>query len=161
MKRIVLFGLLFFTVNAYSQDTSKINQIDSLVKVINSSSTFKIRHDTISQDHPELGLSMKTYLTTAVNGDELKKYVNKLNAVTQENGTSKQIVTSNTFYYSDNKLIKVEEFGVQDEKEQHFDWYFSEEKCIYHTWNSDKADARANLLLSISKAMQSQIKNKN
>ncbi len=157
MKKIFLSILFLYVLQAQSQDTLKIKQIDSLVKVINNSG-LKTQYDSILQNHPELGLKMKTYLTAVTNGEELKKYVNKVNSEIKENGKVKKMNSSSTFYFDQYKLIKVEEFANQDEKQKHFDWYFANDKPIYYTMQSDKAVERATLLLAIAEGFLKQFK---
>ena len=149
MKTLFPFLLLFCCSNLYSQDSLKIKQIDSLVNAI-ANSNLPSRLDSTSQNYPKLGLCMKTYITMLLDDKELKKYVNKVNTVRQENGISKQLITESAFYYDRNKLIKVEEFGIHDCIAQHFDWYFFDDQCFYHTLQSEKAISRIPLLLTIS-----------
>ncbi len=143
-------------MNSFSQDSVKIKQIDSLVMLINKSK-FNTECDSIIQDHQDLGLYMKTYLTMVTNDSELKKYVNNVHATRNEDGISKQMTSSNIFYYDKNKLIKVEEFIIEDGKENSADWYYSEEKPLYYTFKSDKSEERANLLLNMAKVLVKQI----
>ena len=153
---MLLSTLFFCTIKGYCQDTLKIRQIDSLVSVINQSGLI-IQNDSIFQDHPELGLTMKIYLTMALDGNKLKKYVNKGIAVRVEKGISKQMTTSNTFYFDNDKLIKVEEFAIEGEKKLYADWYYSENKSLYYTHQSDKSESRAALLLTMANGMLNQI----
>ena len=149
-----IFALTFCSV--YSQDTLKIKQIDALVSGINSS-IFQIQRDTLIQDHPEMGLKMTTYLSMIVNGGELMKYVNLVNTTMTENGATRQMTTSSSFYYDHNKLIKVEEYLIEVDKKKTMDWYYAEDKPLYYTLQSDKAADRATLLLTMSKGMLKQI----
>jgi len=151
---IIFFILTFFGV--YSQDTLKIRQIDALLSQINTS-TLPIHRDTLVQDHPEIGLKMTTYLTMIVNGGELIKYVNYVNTTMIENGVTRQMTTSSSFYYDHNKLIKVEEYLLESDKKKTADWYYSGDKPLYYTLQSDKAEDRATLLLTMSKTMLKQI----
>ena len=107
MKTILILNFLLFFSRSYSQEILKIKQIDSLVLSINNS-ILPAHHDTIIQDRPELGLKMITYLSMIVSGEKLIKYVNFVNTIREDNGKFIQIITSNTFYYHENKLIKVE-----------------------------------------------------
>lgn len=152
---LTLIFLLLFS-SSYSQDTSKIKQIDTLVLSINNS-TLPIQRDTIIQDRPELGLKMITYLTMIVNDNELMKYVNFVNTTMTENGKSRQMTTSSTFYYHDNKLIKVEEYLIEGDNKKTADWYYSDNKPLYYTLQSDKAASRANLLLTMADGMLKQV----
>ena len=156
MKKILFSTLLLFTINSNCQDTLKVRQIDSLVSVINQSNLV-IQNDSILQDRPELGLAMKTYLTMALDGNKLKKYINKVNSVRLEKGISKQMTASNTFYFDQDKLIKVEEFVIEGDKKLYFDWYYSENKPLYYTYQSEKSESRATLLLTMANGMIKQM----
>lgn len=149
-----LFALSFCSV--YSQDTLRLRQIDSIISQINISD-LPVQRDTLIQDHPEMGIKITTYLTTIVNGGELLKYVNFVNSTMTENGVTRQMTASNSFYYDHNKLIKIEEYIIEGDKKGEVSWYYSEDKPLYYTLKSDKAEDRANLLLTISKAMLKQI----
>jgi len=155
MKKLLIIVLLVSTIQADSQDTLKIKQIDSIVTGINKSNIVPV-NDSIVQDLPAMGLYMKTNLTMLVEGKELKKYVNKVNGVRKENGVSEELSSSNSFYFDKGKLIKVEEFIVKDGKEQHADWYYADDKPLYYTFQSDRSDERAALLLNMAKSMLKQ-----
>jgi len=158
MKIIFLLATFLFSFTVYSQqDIAKLRKVDALVNLINSSD-FEVQTHTIKQDPPEMGLSMRTYLTIVINGPELKKYVNNVHATTQENGEAKKIVSSNTFYFDHNKLIKVEEFITEGDKKLEALWYYADDKPLYYTLKSDKAQARAELLLTMAKTMLEKIK---
>lgn len=135
-----------------AQNSTKLQQIDSLVKVINQSNITP-QYDTIVQDMPQMGLFMKTYLTMIAEGSELKKYVNKVVSTRQENGETKNLSGQNTFYFSNNKLIKVEEYLIASGDEKHADWYYWNEKPLYYTFKSEKSEERAVFLLTTSKTM--------
>ena len=152
MKTTLLFAVLLFVSTVYSQDTIKLKQIDALVNLINTSD-YKTQRDTIKNDQPQMGLSMRTYLTMVTDGTELKKYVNNVHGTTQENGKTIQMVASNTFYFDHNKLIKVEEFATQGDKKLDALWYYADDKPVYYTLKSDKAQERAELLLTMAKSM--------
>jgi hypothetical protein len=159
MKITLLFTLLLWIGTTYSQDSLQSKKIDSLVKVINNSN-IKPNQDSITENHPEFGLSMKTYLTMILDNNQLKKYVNHVTSVRVENAVSKKMVTSNTFYYDQNKLIKVEEFEIEGDKEQHLDWYFLDDKWLNNTFQMQKFESRASQLLSLSKVLVNQIAKK-
>ena len=155
MKKLLIIMLLASTIQADSQDTLKIKQIDSIVAGINKSNLVPI-NDSIVQDLPAMGLYMKTNLTMLVEGKDLKKYVNKVNGVRKQDGVSEEMRSSNTFYFEQGKLIKVEEFIVKDGKEQHADWYYADDKPLYYTFQSERSEERAALLLEIAKSMLKQ-----
>jgi hemerythrin superfamily protein len=116
-----------------------------------------IQRGTLIQDRPEIGLKMTTYLTMIVNSGELIKYVNFVNTSMTENAQTRQMATSSSLYYDHNKLIKVEEYLIEGEKKQTADWYYSEDKPLYYTLQSDKAADRATFLLTLSKGMLKQV----
>ncbi|HEY5772345.1 MAG TPA: hypothetical protein VIS75_06930 [Chitinophagaceae bacterium] len=152
MKKFVLFFFLFGATKTFSQDTIRIRQIDSLAKVINNSN-FKIHTDSTSQDFPQVGLWMKTYLITVTDSNQLKKYVNKVYSTRLVSGVSTKATTSSSFYFDQNKLIKVEEFMIEDDEENHADWYFADDKPLHYTLKNEKSEERANFLLNIAKTM--------
>ncbi len=151
-------------MKVYAQDTTnKLKQIDSLVFAINHSELFSIKHDSIIQDMPALKLSMKTYVTTVVDGRELKKYANNVRTKTEENGIKKDLITSNAFYYESGQLIKVEEYMADSSHEQRFAWYYADDKLLYHIFTPDVKDksekllARAGFLLTTSKVLAQKV----
>ena len=159
MKKMVLILLVGLTFKAFSQNTVKIRQIDSLVSQINNSG-FKTEHDTIINDVPSVGMSMKTIITAVTDNGYLKKYVNNISGSQKEqDGTTKQNSGSNAFYFDQNKLIKVEEYFIQDNEKIEAQWYYSDDKPLYYTVHNDRSEARANLLLSMAKTMLSKFKN--
>lgn len=96
---------------------------------------------------------MTTYLTMLVDSDQLFKYVNNVNTIMAENGNTRQMSTSTTFYYFHNYLIKVEECLIEADNKKNADWYYSDDKSLYYTLKSDKAEARAEVLFTLSKKM--------
>lgn len=158
MKTILTFILmLVYCCGAYSQDsTLKIKQIDALVLGINTS-TLPRQQDTLIQDHPEMGLKMTTYSTIIINGRELTKYVNLVNAIRKENTTVRQTTTSSSFYYNNNKLIKVEEYIIEGDQKKTADWYYSDNKPLYYTLQSDKAASRSTFLITMSEGILKQV----
>jgi hypothetical protein len=156
MKTILPILFVLACSGAYAQDTVKMRRIDSLVLQINTS-TLPTHTDTIVQDRPELGLKMTSYLSAIVNGNELIKYVNYVNATRVEDGITKQMIASNSFYYIHNNLIKVEEYVLEGDKKKILDWYYWDDQPLYYTLKSDKAKDRADLLLTMAKGMVKQI----
>lgn len=156
MKQAFVPVFILFCFNTYSQDSLKIRQIDAFVSKINSSN-LPIQRDTLVQDRPELGLKMTTYLSGISNDSELIKYVNYVTGTMIENGVTRQMTSSNTFYFEHNKLIKVEEYSIEGDKKGEANWYYSDDKPIHWTFQSEKSEERANLLLNMSKAMVSKI----
>lgn len=156
MKVTLLFLFILVFLDSYSQATLKIKQIDSIVSNINAS-TLPVQRDTTIQDHPELGLKMITYLTMLVDSNELLKYVNHVNTTMIENGNTRQMTTSSTFYYFHNHLIKVEEYLIEGDNKKNADWYYSDDNPLYYTLKSDKSEGRAEFLLTLSKTMLKQV----
>ncbi len=157
MKTTLTFiSILAFYYNVYSQDTLKIKLINALVSSINTS-TLPIQHDTLIQDHPDMGFKMTTYISMIVNGRELIKYVNLVNTTMTDNAATQQVISSNSFYYANNKLIKVEEYSIEGDNKKTIDWYYEEDKPLFYTLQSNKAANRATLLLTMSKGMLKQV----
>lgn len=157
MKQTLLFIIILGSFKSYSQDSIKLKQIDSVVWMINHSK-FEIKRDTLIQDHLEMKLSMRTYLTMIINGTELKKYENNVHGTTEENGVIKKLVSTNAFYFDHNKLIKVEEFATEGEKHLEMNWYYENDQPIYYSSKSEKAQERAELLLTIAKSILEKFK---
>lgn len=164
MRILPLPILVLCTMATFGQDTLKIKQIDFLVMGINNNPDFKIYKDSLSQNHPEMGFLMNTYLTMVLDGNELKKYVSYMISVRKDNGNTTEMTASQTFFYDKSKLIKVEEFMVEGDKKANIDWYYSDGLPLYNTLKPRKqgdnvvevANERANLLLNISKTLQKQ-----
>lgn len=157
MKLGVLLVIVFCSFGAYSQDSLKMKAIDAMVQKINTGS-FDTQQDTLKNDRPELGLFMTSYLTMVTSGKELKKYVNLVQMKRTEFGVEKQMITSNAFYYDNSKLIKVEEFAEEDKKRIDMLWYYADDKPLYYTMKTGKAQERAEFLLKLSKTMLDKVK---
>lgn len=157
MKKYLFFILLSLIVgNSYAQETSKTKNIDAIVSRINQAD-YQTKKDTIIQDKPEYGLKMTTYLTMKVADNQLKKYENLVYTTLTQNGIAKEITTSSTFYYDQNKLIKVEEYLIEGSSKKVMNWYYSEDKPLYYDLKSEKAEDRAKMLLIVSEAMQKKV----
>lgn len=149
MKYLTLFMLLCIGTNTKAQDSAQVNSINLLVNAIVHSS-FPTQQDSIVNNYPALGLYMKTYITMVTYGKELKKYAQVVKGSQAENGVTKQMNSGSAFYYDQNKLIKVEEFLIQDGAEHKAEWYFSDDRCFYYTLKTPGADKRIPLLLTMS-----------
>ena len=160
MKHFFYFPLVFWVLATSAQDTTKIRHIDHLVSLINTGN-FRLRVDSIIQDLPDIGLKTQTYLTAVLDSGNLKKYVNYVVNTTKQNNVFKEMITSSSFYFDSNKLIKVEEFGGQGDKRVSFEWYYNNDKPLFWTSQNEKATARAELLLTISKEIQKKVNNEN
>ena len=96
-------------------------------------------------------------MSIIINDKNLLKYVQNVNGVIKENGNDRQMNTSSTFYYDNNKLIKVEEYLIEGDKKGDMNWYFSDDKLLYYTFESERSEERANMLLTLSKTILNQI----
>ena len=148
--------LLLVVAHAFSQDSLKIKEIDLLVNEIKQS-TLPIKKDSVILDQPEVGLKMKTYLSMIIDDKQLKKYENFVDATMTVDGEAKKMITSSTFYYDKNKLIKVEEYSIEEDKKNLIDWYYSDSKPLFYTLESDKAADRAQLLVTMSESILKQL----
>jgi hypothetical protein len=149
MKIFILLLLPFFSSKVYSQDSLRINEINSIVNTI-THSNYPTQLDSTFQDYPGMDLTFKTYIRVTSYGKELKKYSQIVKSTKKENQIIKEEVGGSAFYYDQNKLIKVEEFLTQEGKDNMFEWYFFDDQCFFHTLKSDKAEERIPLLLTIS-----------
>ncbi len=126
--------------------------------IINQQTDLKLQFDSVILNLPEIGLNTKTYLTMGTDAGALKKFVNRVYSISTLEGIKKETVGSNTFYYDQEKLIKVEEYMTESSKTLYADWYYADDKPLYYTPQSDKAEERANFLLTLSKSMLEQFK---
>ena len=156
MRTILVIGLILSFIDGTAQDTVEIKRVNAIVDGINSSG-LPVQRDTINQNYPDLGLKIVTYLSMIKTEGELKKYVNLGHTTRTENGITREMTTSNTFYYEHNKLIKVEEYIIEGEKKQTADWYYSDDKPLYYTFKSPKSAEHAISLLAIANAMTKQM----
>lgn len=74
-----------------------------------------------------------------------------------EKGVPKHMTATNTFYFQHNKLLKVEEYLLKDEKIKIADWYYEDSKPLYYTLKSEKAANRADLLLTLAETILKQV----
>ncbi len=158
MKTVFFLASFFCITHCFAQDSVKMKRIDSLVTVILHSDLYTQRDSTV-QDYPALGLYMKTYITVMRYDKELKKYSQIVKGTRKEDGVTKQSVGGNAFYYDQNKLIKVEEFMIEDGKENKMEWYFADDKCFFHSLRSDKAEDRAVFLVKLANSLLKQVAN--
>lgn len=149
MKYLTLLLLLSIGTNTRAQDSTQINRINLLVNAIVRSS-FPAQQDSTAANYPALGLSMKTYMTMVTYGKELKKYAQVAKNTRVENQVTKHMTSGSAFYYDENKLIKVEEFLIEDGQEHKAEWYFLDDKCFYYTLKTADAEKRIPLLLTMS-----------
>ena len=156
--KLLLILFLGLSLEAFTQDTVKLKQIDILVSQINNAD-LKINHDTIMNDIPAVGLKMKTILTASTDNGILKKFTNSVISTENANGIVKETVGVNTFYFDQNKLIKVEEYLIKDNEKKQAEWYYADDKPLHYTVQTDRSKERAELLLLMGKTMLGQFKN--
>lgn len=160
MKKIFFALLCFMTVTGYAQDSLKLKSIDSVVSAINNSN-FTVQKDSVIQDRSDIGLYIKSYLTAVVDGKELKKYANNVVTDRKESSVSKRINSTNTFYFDQGKLIKVEELVISDDKQMTFDWYYSDNKPLYYSYKSERSESHAQSLLTMGDQLLKQFQKSN
>lgn len=155
MKAIFFSVLMICTLSCISQDISRLISIDSAVHVINYTN-FRQESDSLFQHHPQLGLSIKTYITASIENEKLKKYYTK----TLMKDTAKGDVTSfMSLYFHENELIKVEESIIVGPNKLDFHWYFFQNKPFYYTLTDEKAEDRAAFLLNMAQGILSKFQN--
>lgn len=157
MKKVFLVFILFGTLEAYSQDTAKIRQIDLLVNTIKHSN-LRSQIDSTLADVPSLGFWMKTYITTVKDSNQFRKYSIYQIGKQTLNDVLKETTASTALYFDQNKLIKVEEFIIEEGKEDRADWYFQDAKAIYYTLKNDRSEERALFLLDMAKKILEEFK---
>ena len=155
MKKVFLLFILAGTLKAYSQDTAQIKQIDLLVNAIKNSN-LSSQTDSTLVDVP--GFSMKTYITT-LRDSGLRKYTIYSKGKQTVDNVSKEIIMSYSLYFDQNKLIKGEEFTMEDGKENKADWYFRNDKVIFYTPELELPDERTKFWLEFAKNVLATIKN--
>ena len=149
MKRIFLLIILFWTSETYSQDTTAIvKQIDLLVNTIKHLSSHT---DSTLVDVPANGFWMKTYITTVKDSTQFKKWAIYQIGKQTRNDALREIAASTALYFDQNKLIKAEEFNIEDGKEEHADWYFQDDKALYYSFKNGYSEKRALYLLDLAK----------
>jgi len=156
-KAMLLLIVFSFSFKAFSQDASKMKQIDSLVNLINGTRLI-IQNDTIKQEFAELGLSIRTYLKALTDTSGLRKYVNEVHVKRTENGVATEKNSTSSFYFDKKKLIKVEETATLDDKQFEALWYYADDKPLYYPIKTEQGEERAVFLLTLAKSMIEKIK---
>lgn len=154
MKPIISILFILITTNLYSQDTAKISQIDQWVRDINTS-TLPEKKDSLVQDYSQYGYKMTTHFSLMINNGQLLRCVVNSNGSNTQNGITKPITAANTFYFRNNKLIKVEEHEVKIDEKTDADWYYWYNTFLHTTYQAEKSpkiSERANILLMMSEA---------
>jgi hypothetical protein len=155
MKFFVLLLLAGVSTKGISQNGPDTRKIDSLVNRINAT-PFTTTVDSIIRDMSIIGLFTRTYITVAMDGEQLKKYVNYVKTIRVEYGKTQYITTSNNFYFDKGQLIKVEDILVEegngkDNRVFSFAWCYDGDGYSYPQPVSEKNNKRAELLLSMGK----------
>lgn len=148
MKYKYLLFLFFFTsYQLFSQDTLTIKlEIDSIVNSINHSN-YEIEQDTITVNKPEIGINITTYITLITHESKIKKYEQTAISLLSYNSVITNMTAKSIFYFDKNKLIKVEEFMIENERKMFLDFYFKDNVLLYSSTPNEQAKERANLLL--------------
>lgn len=170
MRQLLLLAFLAGFLNGFGQEAQKTEQIDSIVKSINAS-TKNIYYDSVFNETP-YGVSSKTYITVIMDSTELKKYSQRAIITNGEKDKVKITVGENTFYFQQDKLIKVEESMNEGNKEFKMDWYYVDEKPLSHTTiqkidgkpvdyqpkDPEKIEERATFLIRLAGMMREKVK---
>ena len=120
---------LFLGINSYAQDSYKIENIDSLVSSINRLN-LQVHLDSSTKKVADIEMELKTYSLVVFDNGVLRKYQIKMSSFDHENNVYTPFSQSTTFYYDQNKLIKVEKSRLQFEKQSVLEWYFSDDKLL-------------------------------
>lgn len=152
MKTVFTLICICLSLLLQAQNNANIVQIDSIVNSINSV-TINIRRDTLKQDNAQLGFSMRTYLTSVTKDGIFVKYSNNVHTNMSQGGISKSFISTNTFYYHNRKLIKVEENMTEGEKKIEGIYYYDDDKLIHFTPDMPQFKQRGEELVLMSKAM--------
>jgi hypothetical protein len=158
-KKTLLSVLFLCAIQVYAQDQPEMREIDSLVSAINMSN-LTVQRDTSVLDFPAAKMYTKTYTSVMLDDNELKKYENAVVSLREENGVPLKMDGFNKFYFHKNKLIKVEEYMMDNGKEMHADWYYWNDKSLYYSLKSDKSEERVRFLLALSKSLLKAVKDK-
>jgi hypothetical protein len=142
-----------FSVCAYSQDTLEARSIDSLVKIIDNAD-FPFKRDTIKYNRR--GYSGLTYVTIVTSGSGLKKYVSDNTITRKRNRQINKTVTNSTFYFNQNKLVKVEEFIISYGKKVQNSYYYKNEKPIFSSSKANSYVKRDAFMLQTAKGILNQ-----
>jgi hypothetical protein len=152
MKFLFAIILLHCSLQSFSQDKTKIREIDSIARWIDTM-PFNVQRDTIRSDFPEYGLFSASYLVAVTDGKQLKKYVNEVHSVTKAGELKLETSSINTFYFHNNQLVKVEESAKKGDEEFNILWYYADDKPLYYTPQTEKSEERAEFLLFLSKKL--------
>jgi len=156
MRKIFLSAFVLLSLGLHAQDIESFLRIDSITRAIDNAG-YRIEHDTIRNDQPELKLFMITYLTMISNGHELKKYVNNVHITRTENGETQQMETTNIFYFDEGNLIKVEDLATNGDKNFQAHWYYEKNKPLYETPPTEESAERSAMLLKIGQTLLAKI----
>jgi hypothetical protein len=147
---LLLFLLIGVAHFSYSQDSSKISQIDSIVKILKSTH-LETKTDTIKQDQPQFGYYGFSIVTISVDQKGLRRYINHVNATIKQGNKDEKIVSDNIFYFNNGELIKVEETATKEDETKAFEYYFDAGKAINTSLLTPKQLSRTEQLLTMGK----------
>lgn len=132
-----------------AQDTARIKEIDALVAGIKLL-PYKEVNDSIVNDMPSVGMKSTIYVRMMINEGQLFRYSYKVNASNTFEGILTKMNSESTFYFDKNKLIKVEEFLVEGDKNGEAEWYYANDAPLHYTLQTEMAEFRAKLLIDMA-----------
>jgi hypothetical protein len=150
MKLMPFWLLLFLGNFAHGQDNGKIDQIDSLSNAIDQLSEFPELDSTITS-HPTLKLIIRKYSTKVKSGNSLLKLIDKSITQQEKNNETEETISVVTYYFKENKLIKVVESTQSSTHGFNATWYFENEKLISVSPDAPTSRKHADFLLGIAK----------
>jgi hypothetical protein len=130
---IILILLLVFCFYKGNAQKGIIKSIDSLISIIDYDKTLNISKDSIVIDQRQLILTIKgkVYLTMYFKDTLLYKFENNGNTQSYYNGNVENSVVSSTYYFNNNKLIKLNGTVSKNGKVKYANIYFFAENVLY------------------------------
>lgn len=155
-----VFGILFVLVTGIlsAQDKSVLEEIDRTVTTIRQSTIPAQRHVSVT-DNAEVGMKITNYLTVVADSSQLLYYSQDSDMEMTQNGAGKKVFSSSAFFFSNNKLIKVEEFILEGDQRMEANWYFRDDKLLFSTLSGERDLERAAQLLELAKVFVSSLGN--
>ncbi|MBS1511907.1 MAG: hypothetical protein JST86_13755 [Bacteroidetes bacterium] len=148
MKKV--FTFLIVTVvglSAKAQDSAQVKGIDEAVSKINQLS-LPIIADSLNQQYSGTDTKITTYTTKVRDANQLYKYTSRVVTHRVDHGVTTNMENSSTFYFSNNKLVKVEEYTINGNRRDDMSWYYANNLPVYWTLNAAKSADRAKLLVT-------------
>jgi hypothetical protein len=63
--------------------------------------------------------------------------------MSEQEGKTEKTSTSSTFYFDSRHLIYVNEKGNMNGKEMKMEWYYTDDKPLYYTLKTERAEERS------------------